>query len=362
MDAPADSFRLLVESVQDYAIYLLATDGTIQSWNAGAQRLKGYTATEIIGSNFARFFSSEDARAGKPTQLLQRALDDGRVEDIGWRFRKDGSQFWASAVITTLRDASGAHVGFAKVTRDLTDRAYRAFVEASHAIVWTGGPTGVPNADSPTWREVTGQSEADFRNGRAWDPIHPDDAARVAAIWTAARDSATRYHVEFRLRRATGDYIWVRAAQVPLLGSDGNVREWFGVATDISAEKQAQLEVERALELWRTTLRSIGDAVISTDAMGRVRFLNPVSERLTGWTAAEAIGRPLEEVFPIFNEETHVVVENPVSKVLREGAIVGLANHTVLHQRNGLEIPIDDSAAPIFDPDGKIEGVVLVFR
>jgi PAS domain S-box-containing protein len=125
MDAPADSFRLLVESVQDYAIYLLATDGTIQSWNAGAQRLKGYTATEIIGSNFARFFSSEDARAGKPTQLLQRALDDGRVEDIGWRFRKDGSQFWASAVITTLRDASGAHVGFATVTRDLTDRVDR---------------------------------------------------------------------------------------------------------------------------------------------------------------------------------------------------------------------------------------------
>jgi PAS domain S-box-containing protein len=362
MDTPAESFRLLVESVQDYAIYLLAPDGTIRSWNAGAERLKGYTANEIIGSNFSRFFSKQDADAGKPARLLQRALDEGRVEDIGWRYRKDGSQFWASAVITTLRDASGAHVGFAKVTRDLTDRAYRAFIEATHAIVWTGGPTGVPNADSPTWREVTGQTEDDWRNGRAWDPIHPDDVARVAAIWVAARDSASRYHVDFRLRRASGDYFWVRTSVVPLLGSDGAVREWFGVATDISAEKQAQLEVERALELWRTTLRSIGDAVISTDATGHVRFLNPVSERLTGWTSAEALGRPLAEIFPIFNEATHAVVENPVAKVLRDGMVVGLANHTVLRRRNGVEIPIDDSAAPIFDPDGKVEGVVLVFR
>src|SRR6185312_8326094 len=104
IELPAEAFRLLVESVQDYAIYLLAPDGTIQSWNAGAQRLKGYTAAEIIGTSFARFFSPEARAAGKPQWLLQRALAEGRIEDVGWRFRKDGSQFWASAVLTALRD------------------------------------------------------------------------------------------------------------------------------------------------------------------------------------------------------------------------------------------------------------------
>src|SRR3569623_335919 len=97
VELSADTFRLFVDSVQDYAIYLLAPDGTIQSWNAGAHRLKGYTAVEIIGQNFARFFSAEDREAGKPQSLLQRARDRGRAEDVGWRFRKDGSQFWASA-------------------------------------------------------------------------------------------------------------------------------------------------------------------------------------------------------------------------------------------------------------------------
>ncbi|HEX3867322.1 MAG TPA: PAS domain S-box protein [Gemmatimonadaceae bacterium] len=362
MDVPADLFRLLVESVQDYAIYLLDTNGVIQSWNAGAQRLKGYSAAEIVGEHFSRFFSPPDAHAGKPLQVLARALSEGRVEDIGWRVRKDGSRFWASAIITTLRDPSGKHVGFAKVTRDLTDRAYRAFIEASHAIVWTLAPDGQPNADSPTWRQFTGQTEADWRDGRAWQPVHPDDAAHVAAAWTKAHAAGTPYDVELRLRRADGEYVWMRASTVPLLEPDGRVREWFGAATDISLQKQAQVEVERGLELWRTTLRSIGDAVISTDAQGRVQFLNSVSERLTGWSSVEAMGRPLTEVFPIFNEETHAIVDNPVDKVLRNGAIVGLANHTVLRNRAGVEIPIDDSAAPIFGPDGKIAGVVLVFR
>ena len=111
-----------------------------------------------------------------------------------------------------------------------------------------------------------------------------------------------------------------------------------------------------------TTLVSIGDALIATDDQGRVRFMNPVAESLTGWTQVEAEGRPMAEVFKIINEATRLPVENPVEKVLREGNIVGLANHTTLVAKGGAETPIDDSAAPIKDADGKISGVVLVFR
>jgi PAS domain S-box-containing protein len=111
-----------------------------------------------------------------------------------------------------------------------------------------------------------------------------------------------------------------------------------------------------------TTLQSIGDAVIATDNDGRVTFMNTVAERLTGFTEAEAHGQPLADVFAIFSELTREVVESPVSKVLREGTVVGLANHTLLRSKSGLEIPIDDSGAPIKDASGQVYGVVLVFR
>ena len=123
------------------------------------------------------------------------------------------------------------------------------------------------------------------------------------------------------------------------------------------SERMRELQEELA-----TTLRSVGDAVIATDAMGAVRFLNAVAEKLTGWSNQMARGKPLQEVFSIINEQTRAPVESPVSKVLRENAVVGLANHTVLRARDGVERPIEDSGAPIRGAGGEITGVVLVFR
>jgi len=356
-----EHFRLLVESIQDYAIYMLDPSGIVRSWNVGAQRLKGYTADEAIGLPFATFFTPEDRASGKPEHLLATALQNGRHEDNGWRVRKDGSQFWASAVITALFE-NGTHVGFAKVTRDLTDRAYRAFVEATHSIVWGTDASGRPNADSPTWRGFTGQSEEQWRTGGAWEPLHPDDRPRLDEAWAAAKASGSSLDAEFRLRRHDGKYVWMGSRAVPFRNADGSIREWFGITFDISDRKLAELDRERATDLLRTTLRSIGDAVIATNPNGLVTFMNPVAEQLTGWTTDDARSRRLDEIFPIFNEETGAAVENPVDKVLREGVVAGLANHTVLQRRDGSRVPIDDSAAPIRSDSGSLEGVVLVFR
>lgn len=125
---------------------------------------------------------------------------------------------------------------------------------------------------------------------------------------------------------------------------------------------RTEAELRAAAERHSVTLRSIGDAVISTDAQGRIELMNTAAEDLTGWPEAEARGRPLEQVFRIINEETRQVVESPVEKVLREGVVVGLANHTLLLSRDGKEWPIADSGAPISDGENKIIGVVLVFR
>lgn len=136
--------------------------------------------------------------------------------------------------------------------------------------------------------------------------------------------------------------------------------------TSLRAEVTRRRAVEESLfqskERAEVTLQSIGDAVITTDAQGVVDYLNPVAEALTGWGIAEARGQPLDVVFPIFNEDTRTIVENPVARCLREGVIIGLANHTVLITRDGREISIEDSAAPIRDRSGEIRGVVMVFH
>ncbi|WP_445286980.1 hybrid sensor histidine kinase/response regulator [Variovorax atrisoli] len=120
--ASEERFRLIIEGVKDYAIFMLDPGGHIVSWNLGAQHNKGYTAEEIIGQHFSKFYPPEVAARGWPAEELRNALRDGRFEDEGWRVRKDGSRFWASVVITAVYDRAGRHRGFAKVTRDLTER------------------------------------------------------------------------------------------------------------------------------------------------------------------------------------------------------------------------------------------------
>jgi PAS domain S-box-containing protein len=126
-----ERFRLLVDGVQDYAIYMLSPEGMITSWNLGARRIKGYEASEVIGSHFSRFYSSDDIALGKPWGELAIAKEHGRAEEEGWRVRKDGSRFWARVVVTALHDSAGLLCGFAKVTQDLTQRRHSEALEIS---------------------------------------------------------------------------------------------------------------------------------------------------------------------------------------------------------------------------------------
>ena len=126
--------------------------------------------------------------------------------------------------------------------------------------------------------------------------------------------------------------------------------------------EKAQASLRESEQRWATTLASIGDAVIATDVLGKVVFMNGVAEEVTGWTMREASLKPVKEIFNIINEHTRKEVEDPVSKVLEKGLIVGLANHTVLIRKDGKDVPIDDSGAPIKDKDGATTGVVLIFR
>ncbi|MGH1587683.1 MHYT domain-containing protein [Methylobacterium phyllosphaerae] len=135
--ASEERFRLLLQGVTDYAIFMLDTEGRIANWNAGAERIKGYTAEEVVGSHFSRFYTPEELQVGVPATALETAARQGRFEAEGWRLRKDGSRFWANVVIDAIRDEQGQLVGFAKVTRDITERkqAQEALEQAREALV-----------------------------------------------------------------------------------------------------------------------------------------------------------------------------------------------------------------------------------
>lgn len=200
--------------------------------------------------------------------------------------------------------------------------------------------------------------------GKSITTLIPDDRLdEEPSILERIRAGERIDHYQTVRRTKDGRLIDVSLTVSPIRDAEGNIVGASKIAHDITKERRAQEQLHQSEERYRVTLASIGDAVIATDEKGHVSFMNPVAEALTGWPVAEAIGHPLGSVFQIVNEFTRVPIEDPVTKVLRMGMVVGLANHTILISRDGTERPIDDSGAPIRDPQkGILKGVVLVFR
>ena len=213
----------------------------------------------------------------------------------------------------------------------------------------------------------------DIYDGQQVEPEHllyrsPADTdgnprfSRTMPLRIADRDWTVVYEstAAFDARSAGGFTAWVAAAGLGASAAMGLIV--FALATAVTRAQERGRELARQKEQLRVTLASIGDAVICTDGEGRIDFLNPVAEQLTGWTLDEARGLSLQKIAPLLNEDTHRPVSNPVEIVLRSGEMVELANHTVLVSRLGGEVPIEDSAAPIRSESGNITGVVLVFH
>ena len=340
---------------------------------------------------------------------LDVAGREGRFEDEGWRVRKDGTQFWANVVITALRSPSGQLVGFAKVTRDLTERKQaeeerlrdgrearrrlqalsdlsealtpaRSIADVGAVVAEVG--TAVALADTstiylldedtrtlrllsqrgchpdviarieeirpgnPVYPVGTGASDAiwieDEDAYRAFDPSLSElvvDGPRVRAFWCAPLVAEGRtigllgmgFHARRRFAQEERDFVGVFARQCAQAVARARAHEQVVEAAALADRLRSSLA---------TTLRSIGDAVIATDNDGAVgSLMNGVAEAITGWPEADALGRPLPEVFRIVNERTRACVANPVVKVRETGGIVGLANHTLLLARDGSEAP-----------------------
>ncbi|HWS72236.1 MAG TPA: PAS domain S-box protein, partial [Thermoanaerobaculia bacterium] len=256
----AEVFQLLVSSVRDYAIFMLDPNGNITTWNTGAQRLKQYRPEEIIGRHFSTFYGEEDIRNGKPERELATAREQGSVEDEGWRIRKDGSRFWANVVITAVYDARGELRGFAKVTRDVTERKQREeelrqSTEIFQLLVSSVRDYAIfmldPNGNVATWNagaqrikqyrpeEIIGRhfstfyGEEDVRNGK------PKRELEIAREQGSVEDEGWRI-------RKDGSRFWANVIITAVYDAHGELRGFAKVTRDISERKQAE-ETQNAL-------------------------------------------------------------------------------------------------------------------
>jgi PAS domain S-box-containing protein len=401
-----ESLRVTLASIGDAVI---ATDpgGRVTFLNPVAQSLTGWTLEEASGVPLDAVFRiiNEETRRAVESPAA-RALQLGQVVELANHtllIARDGTERPIDDCAAPIRQASGQVAGAVLVFRDVTERrrAERALRESEERfrLLVEGTKDYAIYLLDPQGRVVTWNSGAERIKGYRADEVigesfvrfyPPEDVQAGKPEWGLKLALANGTHSEegWRLRK-DGTRFWASVVLTALRGEDGRLRGFSKVTRDVTERRQAEENARKLLqeeaarkaaqdaldearraeaaeraqrEQMRVTLESIGDGIVVTDARGCVTMLNPVAEALTGLKKDEAAGRPLEEVFHIVNEQTGHLAPNPVARVLQEGVVVGLANHTVLVARDGTRRPIDDSAAPIRDEQARISGVVLVFR
>lgn len=257
-----ERLALFISSITDYAIYMLSTEGYVASWNAGAQRFKGYAADEIIGQHFSRFYTDEDRAAGLPVRALQQARDTGKFEAEGWRMRKDGSRFWASVVIDPIRDVTGELIGFAKITRDITDKKlaetklrdseqrFRLLVQGvTDYAIYMLSPDGTITNWNAGARRIKCYDEHEVVGTNFRSFYTPEDQAAGAperALSTAAAEG--RFEAEGWRVRKDGSRFWAHVVIDPIRDDMGRLLGFAKITRDVSERKAAQAELDAARE------------------------------------------------------------------------------------------------------------------
>ena len=257
-----DPFKLLVQSIVDYAIYMLDPGGYVTSWNAGAERIKGFQASEIVGKHFSTFYTEEDRKDGLPEKVLETARRNGKFEGEGWRVRKDGSRFWASVVIDAIKNEGGELIGFAKITRDMTEkraaqqalldveRRFRLLVQGvtDYAIYMLDPEGRVTNWNSGAQRikgytpdEIIGEHFSRFYTPEDFDAGVPKRALETA------RETG-RYEAEGWRVRKDGSRFWASVVIDAIKDESGKLIGFAKITRDMTEKRETQLRLEESRE------------------------------------------------------------------------------------------------------------------
>ena len=387
-------YRILAE-VSPQVIWMGDSTGYITYCNRYWFQYTGLTMGQSLGDSWVSALHPDD-REEALTRWRQAAASNSQYEtEIRLRRASDAEYRWFIVRGLPSHNSSGQIVRWVGTANDIHDRkqieierarlleteqAARAELETERSRleqILQQFPLGVVIAEAPSGKiqfhnsettrllrytflpsdtyEAYRQHSAFHADGR---PYQPEEFPLFRALSFGELVRAE----EINYRRGDGTFAVFSVDSAPIFDLEGRIVAAVSTFNDISERKRAEEALFQEKELAQVTLRSIGDAVITTDAQGQVQYLNPIAETLTGWTQTEAQGLPLPEVFQIINETTRERVANPAAKALQENTIVGLANHTILIARNGDEFAIDDSAAPIRSSDGQVIGAVLVFH
>jgi PAS domain S-box-containing protein len=308
----AQRLELLVDAASDYAIYLLDVEGYVRTWNSGAERINGYRAREIIGQHFSQFFTAEDKSIGLPGQLLARARLTGRAEHEGWRLRKDGSRFWASALVQPVRAGDGRAIGFVEITRDITERRqaqqalyeserwFRLFVQGvKEYAIYMLDPSGVIvnwNAGAArmkgyTAEEIVGQHFSRFYT-------REDRAAGLPARILDVAEKEGHYEDEGWRVRKDGGRFWAAVDVDAIRGENGELVGFAKVTRDITEREVAQQALQESARQFQSLVDGISDyAIYMLDPNGLVISWNSGAKRIKGYAADEIIGHHFSRFF-----------------------------------------------------------------
>ena len=255
-------FRMLVEAITDYAIYMLDPDGTVTSWNPGAKRFKGYDESEIIGENFSRFYTEEDRKSGLPQRALETAKREGKFEQEGWRVRKDGTKFWAYVVIDPIRDGAGRLVGYAKITRDLTERRkaeanlrenqqqFRLLVQGvTDYAIYLLSPEGYVSSWNPGAQRIKGYAPEEII-GQHFSRFYTEEDRQAGlpqqTIAIATREG--RFEREGWRLRKDGTKFFANVVVDAIHNPDGSLLGFAKITRDITERTKAERALEEARE------------------------------------------------------------------------------------------------------------------
>ncbi len=362
------------------AVIAVDCGGRIAFMNAAAERMTGWKQDEAMGEALTRVCRIVDERTGdvieNPCERVLRSDDASSLSKHVLLIARDGREQPIEDTVAPIRNAQGELQGVVLAFRDLSERRraasalaasedrLRYILEAAGVGTWEWDIASNAVAWSPNLEEIHGHTRGSFDGTFEGflKGVHPGDRDRVVRAIHNAIEQDGVYEIEYRNIRGDGSESWIAGKGRVIYDDANHPVRMIGVCFDITRRKEAEQKVHSQREWLSTTLASIGDAVIATDERGRITFMNPMAESLTGWRYTEALDRDSSEVFHIVDERTREATISPVLQVLREGNVVAGSQHTLLIARDGSERSIDESGAPIHDSANRVIGSVLVFR
>src|SRR5579862_4027623 len=365
--------KTTIASIGD-AVISTDANGRVLFVNRVALSLLRASEKQVLGLDLEQVFRIKNEITGATVENpIARVLREGIILGLANHtvlIAFDGTEIPIDDSAAPIRDEAGRVQGAVLVFRDVTERRraeassrlLAAIVESSDDAIISKDLDGIITSWNRGAERMFGYAAVEVLGKPIGILAAPDRVDEMPQILGRIRNGERIDHYETVRRAKSGQLVNISLTVSPLHDSEGRIVGASKIARDITEQLRGRAELAEQRERLRVTLSSIGDAVITTDKNGIVTYLNAIAEELTGWQSSDASGRRLTEVFRIINEETRHSAENPAVRVLREGRIVGLANHTLLISRDRTERAIDDSAAPIKNDAGEIVGVVLVFR